>query len=81
MIEVTDVALRQAAGEGMDTFIGVFTDAYKKEIGGEMTAGTMPLLTGEQHSLLAYCVKPRIENQIDVTTPSEGEKALTGRST
>lgn len=45
MIEVTDVALRQAAGEGMDTFIGVFTDAYKKEIGGEMTAGTMPLLT------------------------------------
>ena len=34
MIEVTDVALRQAAGEGMDAFIGVFTDAYKKEIGG-----------------------------------------------
>ena len=30
MIEVTDVALRQAAGEGMDAFIGVFTDAYKK---------------------------------------------------
>ena len=54
MIEVTDVALRQAAGEGMDAFIGVFTGAYKKEIGGEMTAGTMPLLTGEQHSLLAY---------------------------
>ena len=53
MIEVTDVALRQAAGEGMDAFIGVFTDAYKKEIGGEMTAETMPLLTGEQQSLLA----------------------------
>ena len=31
MIEVTDVALRQAAGEGMDAFIGVFTGAYKKE--------------------------------------------------
>ena len=41
MIEVTDVTLRQAAGEGMDAFIGVFTGAYKKEIGGEMTAGTM----------------------------------------
>ena len=41
MIEVTDVALRQAAGEGMDAFIGVFTDAYKKKkIGREkMTAG------------------------------------------
>lgn len=54
MIEVTDAALRQAAAEGMDAFIQVFTDAYKKAIGGELTAETMPLLTGEQHSLLAY---------------------------
>ncbi|MCD8092404.1 MAG: DMP19 family protein [Bacteroides sp.] len=54
MIEVTDAALRQAAGEGMDAFIQVFTDEYKKVIGGELTAETMPLLTGEQHSLLAY---------------------------
>ena len=41
-------------GEGMDAFIQVFTDAYKRVIGGELTADTMPLLTGEQHSLLAY---------------------------
>lgn len=54
MIEVTDAALRQAAAEGMDAFIQVFTDAYKEAIGGELTAETMPLLTGEQHSLLAY---------------------------
>lgn len=54
MIEVTDATLRQAAGEGMDAFIGVFTDAYKKVIGEELTAETMPLLSGEQHSLLAY---------------------------
>lgn len=54
MIEVTDAMLRQAAGEGMDAFIGVFTDAYKKVIGEELTAETMPLLSGEQHSLLAY---------------------------
>ena len=46
--------LQQAAGEGMDAFIQVFTDAYKRVIGGELTADTMPLLTGEQHSLLAY---------------------------
>ena len=26
----------------------------KRLIGGELTAETMPLLTGEQHSLLAY---------------------------
>lgn len=54
MIEVKDSNLRQAASEGMDAFIQVFTDAYKQRIGGELTAETMPLLTGEQHSLLAY---------------------------
>ena len=54
MVEVTDAALQQAAGEGMDAFIQVFTDKYKEAIGGELTAGTMALLTGEQHSLLAY---------------------------
>lgn len=54
MVEVTDSALQQAAGEGMDAFIQVFTDAYKEVTGGELTAVTMPLLTGEQHSLLAY---------------------------
>ncbi|MBQ8502536.1 MAG: DMP19 family protein [Bacteroides sp.] len=54
MIQITDAALRQAAADGMDAFIAVFIDAYKKEIGGELTADTMPLLTGEQHTLLAY---------------------------
>jgi hypothetical protein len=54
MIEIKDMALRQAAAEGMDAFIQVFTDAYMQKIGGELTAETMPLLTGEQHSLLAY---------------------------
>ena len=54
MVEVTDTALQQAAGEGMDAFIQVFTDTYKEVIGGGLTAETMPLLTGEQHSLLAY---------------------------
>ena len=32
MIEITDAALRKAAGEGMDTFIQVFTDRYKEVI-------------------------------------------------
>ena len=54
MIQVKDVALQQAAQVGMDAFIQVFTDAYKQVIGGELTAETMSLLTGEQHSLLAY---------------------------
>lgn len=54
MIQITDAALRQAAGEGMDAFIEVFTDAYKNVTNGELAAETMPLLTAEQHSLLAY---------------------------
>lgn len=54
MIQISDNALRQAAGEGMDAFIQVFTDAYLQELGGRLTAEGMPLLTGEQHSLLAY---------------------------
>lgn len=54
MIEITDVALQKAANEGMDEFIQVFTNRYKEVIGGVLTAETMTLLTGEQHSLLAY---------------------------
>ena len=54
MIEIADATLRKAAGEGMDAFIQVFTDKYREEIGGEPAAETMALLTGEQHTLLAY---------------------------
>ena len=54
MIKLSDAVLQKTAGEGMDEFIQVFTDKYKEVIGGELTAGTMALLTGEQHSLLAY---------------------------
>lgn len=54
MIEVKDADLQAAASKGMDEFIQVFTDKYKKVLSGEPTAGTMSLLTGEQHSLLAY---------------------------
>ena len=56
MIHVTDASLRRAAGEGMDAFIKVFTDAYMEATGGRLTAETMPLLTGEQHTLLAYAI-------------------------
>ncbi len=46
MIEVVESTLQKAAGEGMDEFIQAFTDKYKEIIGGELTAETMPLLTG-----------------------------------
>ena len=51
---ITEDALRQGAEEGMDAFLKVFTDAYLEVIGGELTAETMPRLTGTQHALLGY---------------------------
>ena len=54
MIEVKDSALRRAASQGMDAFLKVFTDAYQEALGGQLSAETMPMLTAEQHTLLAY---------------------------
>lgn len=56
MIKVTDATLRQAAADGMDAFIHVFTEAYEQEMesNGNLAADTMSMLTAEQHSLLAY---------------------------
>lgn len=53
-IIVSDADLRQGAEAGMDEFLKVFTDAYIKVTGGEITAETMPLLNGMQHTLLGY---------------------------
>ncbi|MBQ8673161.1 MAG: DMP19 family protein [Bacteroides sp.] len=55
-IAVKDAALRQAAGQGMDAFLQVFTDAYQAAMGGEPTAETMGRLTVEQHTLMAYTI-------------------------
>ena len=56
MIEVTisDATIRQAAGEGMDAFVGVFVDAVKTAIGGQLTADTMSQLNSDQITLLAW---------------------------
>ena len=53
-VKIKDAVLQQAAEAGMDEFVKAFVDAIREAIGGELTAETMPLLTGEQHSLLAY---------------------------
>ncbi len=56
MIEVTvnDTILRKAAGEGMDAFVGVFVNAIKEAIGGELTVETMGELNSDQITLLAW---------------------------
>lgn len=54
MIEIKESNLIAASKEGMDEFLLVFTNAYIEAINGELNEKTMPLLNGDQHTLLAY---------------------------
>ncbi|MBR5988732.1 MAG: DMP19 family protein [Prevotella sp.] len=51
---VKDVDLQQAAQEGMDAFLKVFTDAIHETIGGELTAENMGELNADQITLLSW---------------------------
>lgn len=53
-IKIKDETLRQAAGEGMDAFVGAFVKAIREAIGGELTAENMGQLTSDQITLLAW---------------------------
>ena len=53
-VTVKDLALRQAAGEGMDAFVACFVTAIKDAIDGELTAETMAQLNADQITLLAW---------------------------
>ena len=53
-VTIQDARLRQAAGEGMDAFVGCFMAAIKEAIGGELTAETMGELNSDQITLLAW---------------------------
>ena len=53
-IVIQDALLQQAAEEGMDAFIKVFTDAIYTSIGGELNAETMAELNADQITLLAW---------------------------
>lgn len=54
--KVKDSDLRNAASEGMDEFLKVFTDAIMDSVGGELTADTMAELNSDQITLLAYSI-------------------------
>lgn len=54
MFTILEKDLQQAAIQGMDEFIQVFTNKYKEILGGDVTAENMHLLNGEQHVLLSY---------------------------
>lgn len=53
-IQVTDAALRAAAESGMDEFLEVVVDAYRKAVGTELTADVLTKLSGDQITLWAY---------------------------
>lgn len=53
-IIVKDAALRAAAEAGMDDFLNVVVDAFRKELGEDLTAEAMTQLSGEQITLWAY---------------------------
>lgn len=53
-VKLKDSRLQQAAVEGMDAFLGVFVDAIREAIGGELTVETMAELNSDQLTLLAW---------------------------
>ena len=53
-VKVKDAALREAAMQDMDAFLGVFINATKEAIGGELNSENMQQLSVAQITLLAY---------------------------
>lgn len=55
-VNIPEVKLQEAAGQGTDAFLTVVRDAILEAVGGEVNAETLPLLNGEQTTLLAYFI-------------------------
>ena len=53
-VTIQDSKLREAAENGMDTFVSVFVNAISEVIGGELTAENIGELNSDQITLLAY---------------------------
>lgn len=55
-VNIEETKLQEAAAKGTDAFLGVVHDAILDAIWGEVNAETLPLLNGEQTTLLAYFI-------------------------
>ena len=55
-INIQEAALIKAASKGTDAFLKLVHDRILEAIGGELNAETLPLLNGEQTTLLAYFI-------------------------
>ena len=52
-VKIPEIKLQKAAAQGTDAFLKVVHDAILEAVGGEVNAETLPLLSGEQTTLLA----------------------------
>ena len=55
-VKIAEKKLQDAASEGADAFLLVVHDAVLEAVGGEVNEQTLPLLSGEQTTLLAYFI-------------------------
>ena len=55
-ISIQEAKLQAAAAQGTDAFLRVVHDAILQAVGGELNSETLPLLNGEQATLLAYFI-------------------------
>lgn len=55
-VKIKESDIIKAAGEGMDSFVELFRQSILNAIGGELTAETMPQLSADQITLLAYMI-------------------------
>ena len=55
-VNIPEIKLQDAASQGTDAFLKVVHDAILEAVGGEVNAETLPLLNGEQTTLLAYFI-------------------------
>lgn len=53
-VTITDLSLREAAKQGMDSFVAAFTNAIHDAIGGELSAENIGELNADQVTLLAW---------------------------
>jgi len=55
-ISIEETKLQEAASQGTDAFLTLIHDSILQAVGGEVNSQSLPLLSGEQTTLLAYFI-------------------------
>ena len=55
-VKIPETKLQEAASKGTDAFLTLVHDCILDAVGGDVNAETLPLLNGEQTTLLAYFI-------------------------